>query len=272
MTDSNPFVEKNKALWDVWTDIHEKSDFYDVEGFLAGRSRLKPIERKELPDVSGKSLLHLQCHFGLDTLSWAREGAIVTGVDFSEHAIALATKLAVRAQLDARFICCDINSLPEVLSDQFDIVFTSYGVLNWIPDIDRWAQVAADRVLPGGTFYIAEFHPFASMFDNEGDVNEWRMTEPYFHNSIPKEYKNADSYADPSIDINLSEFEWSHPIGTIVSALISAGLVIEFVHEFPHTTYAQFPFLKKHGEWEYRAPEHMAQIPMLYSIRARKPV
>jgi len=271
MTDPKLFVEKNRELWNVWTDIHEKSDFYDVEGFLSGKSRLKPIERNELPDVSGKTLLHLQCHFGLDTLSWAREGAIVTGVDFSEHAIALATKLAFRAKLDARFICCDIESLPKVLHDQFDIVFTSYGVLTWTPDINRWAQVAARRVKPGGTFYIAEFHPIASMFAHESDVTEWRMTEPYFHSSVPKEYKNASSYADPSVDIKLSEFAWYHPLGNIVSALIDAGLDIEFVHEFPHTTYDQFPFLEKHGEWDYRAPEHMAQIPMLFSIRARKP-
>lgn len=272
MTDPNPFVEKNRELWNAWTDIHEKSDFYDIEGFLAGKSRLKPLERKELPDPSGKTLLHLQCHFGLDTLSWAREGALVTGVDFSEHAIALATKLAIRAQLDARFICSNIDSLPDVLSDQFDIVFTSYGVLNWLPDIDRWARVAAGRVKPGGTFYIAEFHPFANMFDNEKNVSEWRMTEPYFHNPVPTEYKADGSYADRSAEIDLSEFEWCHPIGDVVTALIKAELEIEFVHEFPFTTYEQFPFLEKRAEWEYRAPEGMAQIPLLYSIRARKPV
>lgn len=271
MTDSKPFVEKNRELWDEWTDIHEKSDFYNVEGFLAGESRLKPLECKELPDVSGKLLLHLQCHFGLDTLSWAREGAIVTGVDFSEHAIALATKLATRAQLDARFICSDINSLPDVLTDQFDVVITSYGVLNWIPDINLWAQVAADRVLPGGTFYIAEFHPFAAMFDSDQDVSEWRLNEPYFHTAEPIEYKNAESYADPSVDIKHSEFAWCHPLGNIVTALINAGLKIDFLHEFPFTTYKQFPFLEKQDAWKYQTPSHMAQIPLLFSILARKP-
>ena len=118
---------------------------------------------------------------------------------------------------------------------------------------------------------MVEFHPFANMFDNEDGVSEWRMTEPYFHNRTPNEYKSAGSYADPSADIHMSEYEWCHPIGDVVSALIKVGLDLEFVHEFPFTTYEQFPFVKKHGEWDYRAPEDMAQVPLLYSIKARKP-
>lgn len=264
------YLDANRRLWEAWTDVHEKSDFYDVEGFIRGRSRLKPIERDELlPLARGKTLLHLQCHFGLDTMSWAREGVKATGVDFSEKAIALARSVNEKAGLDARFVCSDIDGLPRNLQDRFDIVFTSYGVLCWLPDIRRWAEVIAHFLKPGGTFYIVEFHPFANMMDNEGHVKEWRVTEPYFHSETPQEYQSDGSYADLSADVHMPEYEWSHPISDVVSALLEVGLTLDFVHEFSHTTYQQFPFLVKHGPWDYRPPEGMRAVPLLYSIRAR---
>ena len=123
------YLQANRALWDQWTVEHKPSPFYDLAGFRAGRDRLRSIELSEVGDVTGKTLLHLQCHFGMDTLAWARRGAIVTGVDFSEQSIALARSLSQELQIPARFYCADIYRLPDVLDDQFDIVFTSYGVL-----------------------------------------------------------------------------------------------------------------------------------------------
>src|SRR3954452_15106402 len=125
----------NRAHWDEATDVHVASDFYDVASFKAGTNRLHGIERAELGDVSGKSLLHLQCHFGLDSLSWARLGAQVTGIDFSANAIELARSLSEQTGIPARFIQTNIYDLPEVLSEQFDVVFTSYGVISWLPDL-----------------------------------------------------------------------------------------------------------------------------------------
>jgi SAM-dependent methyltransferase len=271
--DVSRYVEANRKLWEAWTDVHEKSDFYDIDGFLAGKSRLKPLEREQLlPFAKGKSLLHLQCHFGLDTLSWAREGVKVTGVDFSEKAIVLARSLNERAGLDAAFVKSDVYSLPESLNEQFDVVFTSYGVLNWLPDIDRWAEVCAHFLKPGGIFYIAEFHPIGNMFDDNSNLKEWRLNEPYFYSEQPNEYTSEGSYADRSADIHLKEYEWCHPLGDVVTALINAGLQLEFVHEYPWCTYPQMPFLEEHDEWDWRAPAHLVQVPLMYSIRARKPV
>ncbi len=258
-------IESNRTLWDAWTRLHEKSAFYDVEGFKAGKLTLKPVERKELGDVAGKSLLHLQCHFGLDTLSWARLGARVTGVDFSEEAITLARKLSDELDLPARFICSDVLALPQVLDEKFDIVFTSYGVLPWLPDVRRWAEVVAHCLAPGGTFYLLEFHPIGEMLDEAGE----QFAYPYFEQAEPLAFEAEGSYAAPATDVTLDEFNWPHSVGEVVTALLEAGLRLEFLHEFPYSTYPFPSFVKE------VAPDLFERIgiavPLMYSIRAVKP-
>ncbi len=178
--------QANRTLWNNWTALHAKSSYYDVEGFKAGKSTLTSIEVDEVDAVAGKSLLHLQCHFGLDTLSWARRGAMVTGVDFCERAIELARSLAQELELPARFAHSDVYDLPTVLHDEFDIVFTSYGVLYWLPDLRGWADVVARFLKPGGTFFIVEHHPFASVFDLDAD-GDLRAVHPYLGGSEPQQ-------------------------------------------------------------------------------------
>jgi len=158
------YLAANRALWDEWTAIHETSSFYDLEAFKAGGSRLRDYEVDEVGDVTGKSLLHLQCHFGIDTLSWARLGARVTGADFSDRAIELGRSLAAELRLDATFVRSDLYDLPSVLDGQFDVVYTSRGVLGWLPDLGRWAGVVAHFLRPGGVFYMTEIHPVAQAF------------------------------------------------------------------------------------------------------------
>ena len=175
------YKKANLALWNEWAHLHAGSAFYDVEGFKAGKTSLNPLEMEELGNVAGKTLLHLQCHFGLDSLSWARLGASVTGVDFSDQAIALARSLSQEVGLEAEFVCSDIYELPQVLAGQFDIVYTSYGVLAWLPDLKNWAAVIAHFLKPGGVFFIAEFHPFAMVFDNSETATGLRIQYPYFH-------------------------------------------------------------------------------------------
>ena len=142
-------LETNRNNWNERTPVHAASDFYDMEAFKSGRITLKDIERREVGDVSGRTLLHLQCHFGQDTMSWSRLGAIATGVDFSEAAIELARSLNDELGLEARFICSNIYDLPDTLDEEFDIVFTSYGVLTWLPDLDKWAEVIYKRLKAG---------------------------------------------------------------------------------------------------------------------------
>jgi SAM-dependent methyltransferase len=264
------YTQSNRELWEEWTLIHERSSFYDVEGFKAGRCALRPIELEALGDVTGKSLLHLQCHFGMGTLSWGRRGARVTGVDFSEKAIALARALSQELAIPAEFVLADIAELPTVLQGEFDIVFTSYGVLTWLPDIVRWGRVVAHFLKPGGTFFIAEFHPIVWVFDEE--ASHLRVRYPYFHQSLPLAFPIVGSYADRNARVSKTvEYGWNHPLSDIINALITAGLYIEALHEYPYAYYAMMPSLMESNEArEWRLREHSEGIPLMFSIKATK--
>lgn len=260
----------NRANWNAWTRINAASTHYDVAGFKAGRSSLKPLEIEEVGEVAGKTLLHLQCHFGLDTLSWARRGALVTGVDFSDEAIVLARSLADEVGLAARFICSDLYALPEVLDERFDIVFTSYGVLFWLRDLGRWAEVVARYLKPGGVFYIAELHPFANVFDNDEGVTELRPRWPYTHAAGPVPNEVQGTYADPQDEFRAVEYCWSFGLGEVITAVIAAGLRIEWVHEFPYMWEQHGPLMAQRddGAWGWADPANT--IPLLFSLRARR--
>lgn len=174
------YFDANRESWNKRTPIHKASVFYGLDGFKKGATSLNKTELEELGDVKGKKLLHLQCHFGMDTLSWAREGAIVTGVDFSEDAIVSARELAEELHLPATFICSNVYDLlqHQELAGSFDMVFTSYGVIGWLPDLNQWAAVIAFLLKPGGLFYMAEFHPVVWMMDEHFDFIKY-----YYHNA-----------------------------------------------------------------------------------------
>ena len=261
MTD---YIDANRQLWDRWTKLHAASAFYDVDGFKEGNSTLMPVELEELGDVAGKTLLHLQCHFGLDTLSWARAGAVVTGVDFSPDAIEMARSLSDELDIPATFLCADIYDLPETPETQFDIVFTSYGVLTWLPDLDRWAQLIARYLKPGGTFYIVEFHPLISMLDDDGE----RITYPYFRTDEPLRFEGEGSYAASDDGVTQTAYEWPHGLGEIVTALLAAGLRLDYLPEFPFSPYHFPPYLEEAEPGRYVWKDRSVTVPLLFSIRA----
>jgi SAM-dependent methyltransferase len=265
------YVDANRRLWDQWTDDHEKSAFYDLEGFRAGKDRLRSIELAELGDVAGKSLLHLQCHFGMDTLAWGRRGATVTGVDFSEKSIALAKSLSAEVGVPAAFYCSDVYRLPEVLSDEFDIVFTSYGVLHWLNDLRQWGEVIARFLKPGGSFYMVEDHPFFRVFSSKSET-DLMVNNPYFFAETPDQLETTGSYATGNQGEAAQYYVWNHSLGEVLNALIGAGLAIEFLHEFPYAARAKFPFMVQGPDGWWRLPEtQRGSIPFLFSLRARKP-
>lgn len=272
MTEDDP-VAANRRLWEARTPIHVASEFYDVDGFRAGATSLRPLEVDEVGDVAGKRLLHLQCHFGLDTLSWARLGATVTGLDFSTAAVAEATRLASGLDLDARFVESDVYDAVAALGgERFDIVFTSYGALAWLPDIRQWAEVVADLVAPGGFFYIAEIHPASQVLDDEPGVEELRVGYPYWTpEGGPLRFEEAGTYADHDADIELPEYVWLHGLGDIVTSLLDAGLVLDFLHEHPVTVFQQLSFLEQDDDGWWRLPPRMPPLPLLFSLRASKP-
>jgi SAM-dependent methyltransferase len=268
-------IRANNALWDDWTRVHERSAFYDLDGFKRGGVRLSPYEITEVGDVAGQDLLHLQCHFGIDTLSWARLGARVTGADFSQAAIDLARAIATEIGFpEARFVRSDLYDLPDVLEGEFDVVYTSNGVLGWLPDIRRWAEVAAHFVRPGGRFYVTEIHPVAQAFENEGVApGELRLAYPYWEHSQPLAFPVQGSYADPTADVpNRTEYGWDHSLGEIVTGLIDAGLVVRSLREYPFVGW-KLDFLEEAEDGTWRMPPGtQGEFPLSFSLLATKPV
>lgn len=265
MENTREYFEANKELWNKRAVIHEKSEFYNTEEFMQGKSSLIHIEKNELGDVTNKKLLHLQCHFGQDTLSWERLGAKVTGVDFSEEAIRIAKALTASLKLNASFICSNIYDLEENLKDDFDIVFTSYGVIGWLPDLNRWAEIISHFLRTGGTFYMVEFHPVVWMFDDKFDRIQYA-----YHNEKVITQESEGTYADRNAAIKNAEYSWNHSLSEVLNALISHGLKIEFLNEFPYSPYNCFQNTVKgaDGNWRIKNLENL--IPMVYSIKATK--
>ena len=257
--------------WNQVAPIHERSLLYDVEGFKAGKLSLTPLELEELGEVAGKSLLHLQCHFGLDTLSWARLGARVTGVDFSDKAITLARSLAEELGIGADFVLSDVYDLPNVLDETFDVAFTSYGVLSWLPDLEKWAQVSAHFLKPGGIFYIAELHTYAAVFYDGEDAGDLQVSYPYFHTAEPtKNEADGGTYAVRDAGVTTPTYSWSHSLSDVVNALISAGLRIEFLHEFPYCMERLLPLMEQGQDGWWRLKEKAGSVPLTFSIKATK--
>ncbi|KTG08659.1 methyltransferase type 12 [Haloprofundus marisrubri] len=279
----------NRDYWDELAAHHPTTDFYDVQGFLDGQSTLFDLERGELGGVVGERLLHLQCHFGLDTLSWAREGAEVTGVDFSETAIETARELRDEVgidELDAQFVESDVYDLD--LGERFDTVFTSYGVLAWLPDLDGWADVIDRHLKPGGRFYIAEIHPFGAMFgtvvrteageptDIDGDPADYvgTLAWPYHSDGALSVPVDDGSYADGDIETAVESVEeWTHGLGEVVTALSDVGLRIEFLHEFEKACYQQCPSMVEgdDGWWRFESGDDAPDVPLTFSLLATKP-
>ncbi len=256
----------NRALWDERVPIHLGSEFYDLEGFLGGRSSLRPFEPGELGQVKGRTLVHPQCHIGLDTLSWARLGAQVTGLDFSAPAVAAADEIAGRMGLSAEFVQGEVYDAPAALGGRrFDIVYTGVGAILWLPDIERWAETMAALLAPGGRFYMVEFHPFAEVF-SEADLT---LAESYFDRG-PHLYDEPGTYADLSAETEHNRsVEWRHGLGDVVSALADAGLRIELLHEHDFTVHAHWPFLEQGEDGLYRVRSGTPSVPLMYSLRAR---
>lgn len=261
------YFESNKQLWNERTGVHVKSDFYNNEEFLAGKNSLNKIEISELGNVKGRSLLHLQCHFGQDTLSFARMGAKVTGVDFSDEAIKNAKEMNDRLGLDAEFINCNVYDLKNHLDKKFDVIFTSYGVIGWLHDLNEWATLINHFLKPGGVFYIIEFHPMVWMFDD----NFERIDYEYFKTEKPIEITSTTTYASSTEKLSgVTEYSWNHDLSETINSLLHAGLKIEFIHEFPHSPYNIFPDMYSEVDGYWRMKKFGEKMPLIFSIRATK--
>jgi SAM-dependent methyltransferase len=264
-------VAANRANWDDRVPIHLASRFYDVDGWLA-REPL-PLEREAtlIGNVAGKTLVHLQCHIGLETLQWARAGAQVTGVDFSRAAVDAATNLAARAGLSSRatFLCADVYEADTALdAHAFDVVYVSLGSLGWLPDIRLWAQVVGHALAAGGTFFIHDVHPMSSCFDEDGE----RVVYGYFEESGRPFVSDDDStYTDGGPLAHVRNYEWNHSLGEITQALLDQGLVIDVLQEHDWTVFQQFPWLVEDAG-TYRIADGRPRVPLTFTLVAHAPI
>jgi len=255
----------NRDTWNKKVAVHAASEFYGMEAFKKGKSSLNVFEMEALNDVSGKSLLHLQCHFGQDTLSWSRLGAKCTGVDISEEAIKLARSLNTELSLDADFVCCNVLDTSNLIAETFDIVFTSYGTIGWLPDLRPWAKMIYERLRPEGVFYMVEFHPIAWMFDYT--TSPPLMKYGYQQkDAIYEEYEGT--YADEKSKMGSKEYGWNHGLSEVINSLLEAGLRIELFNELEESPYDVFPDLKKNEKGLFESPNNL--YPLLFEIKAIK--
>lgn len=265
MKSEENYIAINKESWNNKTDSHVASEFYDMEGFLKGNTSLQEIELGLLGDISGKTVLHLQCHFGQDSISLSRLGAEVTGVDLSDKAIEKAKDLSVKTKSQATFICCNIYDLPNYLDKQFDIVFTSYGTIGWLPDLDKWAKIVSQFLKPNGKFIFVEFHPVVWMFDDNFD----KIGFNYFNSGAIIEAEEG-TYADRDASISQENVTWNHSMSEVVNSLIKNGLEINALNEYDYSPYNCFNKTIEIQPRKYRIKHLENKIPMVYAIQCTK--
>jgi SAM-dependent methyltransferase len=265
--------ELTRANWQRWNevvDIHLRSDDYRVAAFRAGGADLHATEAAEIGDVTGKRLLHLQCHFGLDTLRLARRGAIVTGLDYSPKAIAAARQLARDTGLDARFVEGDVHDAPRLIEGSFDVVFVTWGAICWLPDIRRWAEIAAGFVAPGGFLYLLEGHPVALMMMQRDDQT-FRVTDDYFARMPIATDEDVTYTGDADKLSNTRYYNWIHPLGDTVTAVVDAGLRLEYLREHDSVPWRMYPTLVADRDGMWRLPPGQPRLPLAFSLKARRP-
>ena len=255
----------NKQTWNNKVDIHVASDFYNVTDFLSGKNSVPKIDLDLLGDIKGKTILHLQCHFGQDTLSLARLGAKCTGVDLSDKAIKKAQELNEQLGLDAKFICSDVYDSPNHLDEKFDIVYTSYGTIGWLPDLDKWAKVISHFLKPNGKLVFVEFHPVVWMFDDD-----FTKIKYHYHNEKPIVEEYSGTYANKEADIRTDYMGWNHSLAEVFKALMNNGLQIEHFDEYDFSNYNCFSETIEFEPNKFRIKHLENKIPMMFSLVGKK--
>ena len=264
------YFRANRENWNERVGHHVKAKLYDVPGFLSGRCTLGTVDLEALGDVAGKRILHLQCHFGLDSLSLARMGAIVTGVDFSDTAVQKACQLSEATGLDAEFHCANVYDVCDILESQsFDIVYASYGVFCWIPDLYRWFSVASAMLKPNGRVFVVDGHPVLDMLAYNDASATFSFNEEYFHENTPELCVSEESYTgEGSRLVNSTTYQWSHRMGEFVTAAASAGLTVRTLAEFPYCYFRMFPCMVQRSDGYWEIPDH--SWPLLFSMDCNK--
>jgi len=259
------YLKINKDTWNKKTALHVASDFYNMKAFMQGENSLKEIELALLGDVKGKNILHLQCHFGQDSISLARLGANVTAIDLSDVAIEKAKALAEEMKVNVDFICCNVYDALKFCDKQFDIVFTSYGVIGWLPDLEKWTHIVSQFLKPKGQFVFVEFHPVVWMFDN--DLKE--VAYSYFKDEAIVETEKG-TYADRAADIEQTSITWNHGLSEVIQNLLKQGLEIISFEEFNYSPYNCMTNMEEIGKNQFQVKHFGNKIPLVYALSAIK--
>lgn len=262
----------NRDNWDSRVDIHVGSEEYSVADYISDPQHISSVvcfDKAKLGDVTGKSLLHLQCHIGTDTVSWARLGATVTGLDFSEKAIAAARRLSEEAGTPASFIVSELYDAPQLPVGPFDIVYTGVGAICWLPDIRGWARVVAGFLESGGTFHMREGHPVLWSLDWEDPDGKLALKYPYFEGR-PNEFEEEATYAGAGVVSSPKTYDWNHGMGETLTALIDAGLSIEHVEEYDFCEWKAMDTMVEIGDGRWSYPEGHLRVPLMWSVLATK--
>jgi len=273
MSRNDSSFDVNLRRWDEAAPIHAASEFYGVAEFKAGKDKLGAIESEEIGDIAGKRLVHLQCHFGLDTLSLARRGAVATGYDFSPRAIAIARGLAAETGIAATFVEGNVYDAPAKLPRAgFDIAYVTVGAINWLPDIRGWAKVVETLLAPGGFLYLLEGHPAANMLEQKRLEDPITPTYNYFQGAEPLVFEGAETYTEDGKTLaNTVTHEWIHSLASVIGGLLEAGLRLEWFHEHARLPWRLFPSMVRAEDGMYDMPPGASNLPLLFSLKARKP-
>jgi SAM-dependent methyltransferase len=268
---SDDLQRTNLANWESRVAIHAASDDYDLDAYVADPARLSDVVAADAPslgDLSGQRVVHLQCHLGTDTLSLARLGGEVTGVDFSPAALTVARELASRTGTDLRYVESSIDEVPARLPERFDLVYTGVGSLCWLPSVARWAQVVAGLLEPGGRLYLREGHPVLWALDDERDDETLVLRHPYFEDAGPTRWEDPTSYAGDGVVASPTTYEWNHGLGEIVQAVLDAGLRLTRLEEHRTVDWQALPWMVPAGGGRWRLPHHSDRLPLTYTLEA----
>ena len=268
------YGETNRANWDSRVPIHVESDEYGFDRYVENPDHLSSVvsfDQDKLPAVSGRKLIHLQCHIGTDTVSWARLGAEVTGIDFSEASMEAARHLSSESGTPGRFVVSDVYDSPSTIPEKFDIVYTGVGAICWLPDIREWAQVVSSFLKPGGVFYMREGHPIVWALDYERDDEEIVVRYPYFEQAEPSSWSEDSTYGGDGVIASPEVFVWNHGMADVLQALLDAGLRIDRVEEYDSLEWEAGPVKELGGDGRYQLREGRERLPVMWSVLATKP-
>ena len=269
------FTRTNLANWESRVPIHTGEQGYDLQRFLDDPDALSDVvafDADHLGDIAGLRVVHLQCHIGTDTLSLARLGGEVTGVDFSPAALAAARDLAERAGGDVRYVESSIEEVPRRLPETFDLVYTGVGALNWLPSVNRWASIVAGLLRPGGRLYLREGHPMLFAVDDERDDRQLVVEYPYFETDTPQRWVSPHSYTGSQQPLEQPvTYEWNHGLGEVVQAVLDAGLRLTRLEEHRELEWPFFTWMESTERGGYVLPDRPERLPLMYSLEALRP-